>query len=316
MASQGFAWSDELNGYLRQKICALLMACMAVCYAARAEASITGSEPNNSPSKAFNLSTGLLLITDDLDGNVGRPDTLLGQYNPSFTVLGLVDDNGNPAPNHKGSQLLNVPLRTNGSAYFRVSGTGDNGFGGDHGESGRYSILYQVRDPQHNLVKTLPLEFEDVNPGMIDNIWLDPDPSKPDWTGYTVDVTINNIVGAGTGDSLDFWVFSGLQPGQGFTARITNSAFPALLARVNNSNVITMISNPNDPVATLTGFADAQGKVRLGVSAVGDTLFKGEHAQTGSYTLQVIPVPEPQTMVLAAMGLAAILAVRRRRRVR
>ena len=218
--------------------------------------------------------------------------------------------------NHKGSQLLNIPLRQNGSAYFRVSGTGDNGFTGNHSEAGRYSILYQIRDPLHNLVKTYPLEFEDVVPGMFDNIWIDPDNSKPDWTGYTVDVTINNIVGAGTGDSLDFWIFSGLLPGQAFTAKINTSTFGALLATVNSSNVLTAISNPNDPFATLTGFADGQGKVRLGVSAVGDTLFKGEHAATGTYTLQVIPVavPEPSSMALALMGGILTVAISRHRR--
>jgi hypothetical protein len=293
-----------------------LIALAALVVATRARASIIGSEPNNSPSKAFALPLGLLKLSDDLNGNVGRPDTLLGEFDPAFKILSLTDDNSNPTGNHKGSQLLGVPLRANGSAYFSVTGAGDNGFTGQHAQSGQYSILYQIRDAQHNLVKTLPVEFENVTPGMIDFIWLDPDPSKANWTGYTVDVTINNVVGPGTGDSLDFWTFSGLSPFQPFTAKITASTFPALTSLVNGSNAITKISDPNDPYATLTGTADASGKVKIGVSAVGDTLFKGEHAATGTYDLQVFPaaVPEPSSVVLAAMGAVACLALARRRR--
>ena len=288
-----------------------MVALAAAVGAARLEAGIIGSEPNNAPNHAFVLPVGQLVLSDDLNGNVGRPDTLLGEFDPQFKILSLVDDNGNPAPNHKGSQLLGVPLRANGSAYFSVTGTGDVNFTGNHTQSGQYSILYQIRDPQLNLVSTLPIEYENVTPGMLDYIWIDPNPSKPNWTGYTVDVTINNIVGPGTGDSLDWWVFSGLLPGQAFTAKITGSQFPALTALANSSNVITTISNPNDPFAMLTGTADAQGKVKIGVSAVGDTLFKGEHAEAGTYTLQVF-VPEPSGIALALMGAVGCLVWVRR----
>ena len=253
---------------------------------------------------------------DDLNGNVGRPDTLLGAYDPAFHTLSASDDNSSAAGNGTASELVGVPLRTNGSAYFRVTGKADTSFTGNHTQSGTYSVRYDLFDAHGVLFKTMPLEFENVAPGMVDNIWLDP-PSTPEpqRAGGTVNVTINNIVGPGTGDSLDFFLFSGLLPFQKFDAMVTGAEFPALLGLFNTQTRVLVSSN-SDVMPGLVGFADSQGRVLVGVSGKPDSLFKGAHAEVGDYTVEIIPVvvPEPSAGVLLIVGgaLAGFLARRRR----
>lgn len=268
----------------------------------RARASMV-FEPNNSPSKAAKVTPGLFVVDDDLNGNVGRPDTLLGLYDPAFRTLAGSDDNGSSIGNGTASKLVGVPLRSNGSAYFRVTGAADARFDGSHAQTGRYSVLYELFDAQHSLFKSLPLEFENVSPGMIDNLWLDPPATpEPQRSGGTVNVTINNIVGPGTGDSLDYFLLSGMLPGQAFTALISGAEFHPLLGLFNSS--YQLIRSNADDLPTLDGFADAQGRALIGVTGRGDNQFKGEHAQVGRYQLECIPkiVPEPTGAVLFCLG--------------
>ncbi len=280
------------------------------------DAAIVPSDGNNTPAKATKLSAGQLVVHDDLNGNVGRPDTLLGAYDPAFRTLSASDDNSSAAGNGTASKLVGVPLRTNGSAYFRVTGKEDAVFVGDHVRSGSYSVRYELFNAQGVLFKTMPLEFENVAPGMVDNVWLDP-PSiaEPQRAGGTVNVTINNIVGPGTGDSLDYFLFSGLLPNQKFDAMVIGADFPALLGLFNTQTRLLLSSN-SDIMPGLVGFADSQGRVLVGVSGKPDSLFKGEHAEVGDYTVEIIPVivPEPSAGVLLIAGgaLAGFWARRRR----
>jgi len=279
-------------------------------------AAIISTDGNNTPAKATKLAAGQLVVHDDLNGNVGRPDTLLGAYDPAFRALAASNDNSSPAGNGTASELVGMPLRSNGSAYFRVTGKEDSTFVGAHTQSGSYSIKYELFDSHGVLFKTLPLEYENVAPGMVDNIWLDP-PSTPEpqRAGGTVNVTINNVVGPGTGDSLDFFLFSGLLPNQRFDALVTGAEFPALLGLFNTQTRVLIASDSDDSPA-LVGFADSQGRVLVGVSGRPDSLFKGEHAEVGDYTVEIIPlvVPEPSTSVLLILGgaLAGFWARRRR----
>jgi hypothetical protein len=268
-------------------------------------------EVNNSPAKAFVLPLGQMIVDDDLNGNSGRPDTILAQFDPAYGTL-LAP--GSPAPgigNGGGSQLMNVPLRTNGSAYFSVTGAPDFVFEGDHTQFGKYSVTYKVYDPSHVLVKTV-IEYEWVTPGFIDNVWLNPDPSKPNWNGYTVDVVVNNVVGPGSGDSLDFFQFSGLAPNQPFVAQIVNPGFNSLIGWYNSSNVLLASGNP-----TVNGIADSMGRAKIGVTGQGDVDFAGAHAETGTYTLMVVAVPEPAAVVTLGIGTSLLCLfwnVRRLRR--
>jgi hypothetical protein len=286
---------------VRQKLLTALVATVAAASALPLCASSI-YEPNNAPNKAFALPAGQLVVNDDLNGNVGRPDTILGLYDPSYTILMDSDDDTSGFGNGHGSELLDVPLRPNGSAYFRVTGAPDATFVGAHSQLGKYSVTYKIRppvgEPMPEIVKT-----EWVMPGLLDNVWLNPDLSKPDWTGYTVDVRVNNVEGPGSGDSLDFFVFSGLGAAKPFMATLT-AEFQGKIGLYDDFNNLVATSQLIGGVQTISGFANALGKVKLGVTALVDTDFIGEHAEVGAYTLTV--VPEPAAGVLALSGAAAI----------
>lgn len=274
-------------------------------------------EPNNSPSKAYGLLAGTLMVTDDLNGNVARPATILGEYGPAYgapVVAPLQTSSSAPGVgNGYGSQLLGVPLYTNGSAYFSVTGAPDFGFAGAHTQFGKYSTTFDVYNPAHELVKT-HTELEWVTPGMIDYVWLDPDLSLADWTGYTVDVTVNNVVGPGSGDSLDYFLFSGLQPFIPFTAQLTDVEFDALIGLYDSGNSLVTLGTLVGGVPTLTGIADSMGRVKIGVTGLGDNAFQGAHAQTGIFTLVIVPVPEPDGGLMLVVGTALWCLMRKCRR--
>jgi hypothetical protein len=298
----------------------LLVLTIACAFGARLEAAPI-FEPNNTKATATLLNAGTLSVTDSLNGNVGRPNTLLGHYNASYSTLLGSNDNGSPLGNGFASQMLGVPLDANGGAYFRITGAPDTNFVGKvnglnaHTQSGQYYVQFDLYDSSGAFFKTLPLEFEKVDPGMVDNIWIDPPAVfEPQRVGGTVNVTIQNIVGPGTGDSLDFFWFSGLQPNQQFTATLT-ADFSARLGHFGGPNN-TLQQSSGDATPTITAMADAQGRALLAVTGMGDTGFGGVHAEGGNYTLSVAPylVPEPATITLAVAGLALLAAFRGKRR--
>jgi hypothetical protein len=281
---------------------------LGACVAARASSIY---EPNNLPSKAYALPSGQLVVSDDLNGTAGRPDTILGEYNMTYSTLLASADNTPGVGNGYGSELLGVPLLFNGAALFRVTGAPDLNFEGTasngtklHTQSGEYSVTYKVYNPAHQLVKTVT-QHDSVIPGMVDNLWLPPDNSIANWTGYTTDVVVNNVYGPGTGDSLDFFTFSGLAPNAPFTAKLTFAGFDALIGLYNGNTKIatgTLVGG----IPTLTGFADGTGRVKIGVTGAGDDNFTGAHLQVGAYTLQVIQVPEPAGAALFGAGAALV----------
>jgi hypothetical protein len=244
-----------------------------------------------------------MVVSDDLNGTAGRPLTLLAQYSPTYASQLAM---GSPLPgewNDGGSQLFDVPLAVNGMAFFRVTGAPDSSFAGTHTQNGKYSITYKVFNPADQLVKTVT-QLEWVTPGMVDNAWLPPDMSIPNWTGYTTDVVVNNVVGPGSGDSLDFFMFSGLAPGMPFTARLTSFEFDAMIG-LYSGNTLVATGTLVEGVPTLSGMADGTGKVKIGITGMGDASFVGAHTEVGQYTLEVFPIPEPSAGALLGGGAAA-----------
>ncbi len=292
-----------------------LLALMLSGVAARVEA-VSIYEPNNTVGTAAILPSGLLIVSDDLNGNAGRPNTLLGHYDPAYSTLHISDDNSSPLGNGFASQLVGVPLEPNGSAYFRVTGAPDTSFIGAHAQSGAYYVQFDLYDSSDVFFQTLSLEFETVTPGFVDNIWIDPPViPEPERNGGTVTVTVQNIVGPGSGDSVDFFLFSGLAPDQAFTALLSDLTFNARLGLFGGPSNL-LLDADQDGTPTIVGTADGLGRVLLAVTGADDEDFLGVHAETGSYTLMVIPVvvPEPSSVwLLAAGGLLLACAVRRRR---
>ncbi len=261
-------------------------------------------EPNNTPATATVLPSGQLVASDHLDGRPGRPNTLLGLFDPSLTVLQAVDDNSSPLGNGFASQLTGIPLRSDGSIHFKVTHASDTTFAGNHAQSGRYAYHLDVRDPNGQLVPgRSQWQNDEISPGNVDSIWLTPapHPTNPTWEGYTVDMTLNNVVGPGTGDALDFFVFTGLQPFEPFTATL-NGDFAALIAIYNAANARIATSNPLDAIPTLYGTADASGRVKIGVTGAADTNFTGAHVAAGQFTLQLAVEPGDRIDGAAALG--------------
>jgi hypothetical protein len=284
-----------------------LMACAVAALAGRALA----AEPNNTPATATQLPIGQMSVFDSLDGRAGRPDTLLGLFNPALTVLELSDDNSSPLGNNFASQLIGIPLRPDGSIYFKITGAPDGTFAGNHTQSGNYQYFLDVRDPNGNLVPSLSIsQIDELSPGARDSIWLDPspspDPGNPNWAGYTVDMTINNIVGPGTGDSRDFFVFNGLEPFQEFTATLT-ADFAAKMALFDSVNNLVTTSSLVNGLNQLTGTADFMGRVKIGVTGADDVNFTGAHVNFGQYGIVLTTVlPEPAGIAMLGLGLAAL----------
>jgi hypothetical protein len=257
-----------------------------------------------SGSPATTVLSGQLVVSGSLDGNVGRPDTFLQEFDPAYQHVLASDDNSSTIGNGLASELT-APLRTNGSAYFRVFGPSDSSAPFNWGPNnwGLYTYQFTVYDVHHNLIQTLPPQMENVWPGMVNNIWLDPS-SDPRRGGGTVTVTLNNVVGAGAGDSRNYYSFTGLQAGQPFTARIDAASFPGLIGLFDSNYNLTATSIPGSTTVTVAGHADPLGRVLIGVTGADDTQFTGQHAESGTYTIEVIPtaVPEPSSVVLLGLG--------------
>ncbi len=283
-----------------------MLALAVLCGAVRAWATPI-FEPNNTSATATILNPGTFVVNDSLDGTAGRPNTLLAHTDPIFSTRYEMDDNSSPLGNGFASQLVGIPLEPGGGAYFQVTGSPDVNFTGNQSQVGAYYVQFDLFKADGSFFKTLPLKYDSVEPNSIDNIWFNPPAVfEPERVGGTVTVTLQNIVGPGSGDSVDFFQFSGLLPNQQFSASLAANGFSPLLGQFGNVNNVLQSMGGANPV--LTGVADGQGKVLLAVTGAGDTQFIGQHIGVGTYSLVLspMPVPEPQGLVLAAVG--AVLA--------
>jgi hypothetical protein len=289
----------------------LAISSLAVLLALASTARATLFEPNNTPNKAVLLPAGQLVVVDSLSANVARPDPLLGEFDPTFHTILATNDNTQGVGDGHGSQLLGLPLLANGSAFFRVTGTGDTSFNGSHTQNGSYRADFTVYNSVHAVINQIS-QIEDVRAGMVDNLWINPSAAA---IGGSVDVTISNLPYPPTGDAMDFFWFSGLGANKPFTAQIDMAGFNPILGVFDSTFHLLALNANTLPV--LHGVADAQGRALIGVTGLGDNQFQGAHLQAGPYTLEVLPTPEPQGVALASIGaMLASLAVMRLRRMR
>ncbi len=291
------------------------LAAMVVLASSSVAVAVHGTEPNDEPAGATVVplppGANSVEIMDSLDGTAGRINTLLGHFDPTYSTLFAQDDDGSPAGDGTASALLQRPVESDGSFFVRVTGAGDSTFQGLHALSGAYRIRFDVHAAGGELLESTycPDSFggggsnclDSLEPTGMDNHWLNADPNR---IGGHVDVIIDNLVGAGTGDALDFWRFTGLPAGLPFRAEIVPSGFDSRLGLFQGEVDAGALGDPGSVFPSILGTVPGSGELVIGVTGEPDVDFLGEHAEAGNYALRVVVVPEPAAWALAGVGAA------------
>jgi hypothetical protein len=110
----------------------------------------------------------------------------------------------------------------------------------------------------------------------------------------------NTVDGELSFNSVDYFTFSGLDPGSLFTAQINSDVVDPLLGWLDDSGNILTINDDkadNSVLSLLTGKVPESGIVNFGVSGLRDIALAGNHFESGSYSLSLntIPFPTPST---------------------
>jgi hypothetical protein len=242
----------------------------------------TAAEPNEDFESATVLSSGVLLVSDEL---VQAPDTLLGIRNFLGAIVDF-DDDLSPAGNGKASGLEDVPTQ-DGSIRFAVTGWGDDDFVGNHSEAGEYKVFVQTYDSfgdEANLYS----QVASLQPGVVDEYSLFDEEA---FLG-TYDVYIDNLGHFNVYADIDYFTFTGLTPGATFTAKTLDPdsiGLDTLLGWYSDDGFL--IGSDNDGGAAglslLNGTVPANGRVTLAVTGTGDDAFVGDHIVRGSYDLML-----------------------------
>lgn len=237
------------------------------------------TEPNETFAERTILSPGVTLVEDELA--TSGPDTYLGTYR--FGSLYEWDDNSSPYGDGYASALYIQPF-DNGYMEFRVTGSGDFGFTGDHFESGSYVAYVSVYEG-NDLIDSLELEGT-LEPGEVDT-YTDFD---LDWLFADYDVAIDN---SGLGD-VDFVTFTGLTPGAPFSVETMDplgSGIDTYMGWFDDSGIELAFNDdfdyPNSLLSRIEGVVPLSGNLNVAVTGYGDELYEGSHSTTGTYELQL-----------------------------
>jgi hypothetical protein len=296
--------------FIRHRLLVGLVGLVSLSAVTRVQAGLL-YEPNNTASLAAPLPIGSLTASASLDPV--EPETILGEFDPAYHTL----LHTSPSATGAVTEWDGLPLLPNGSQYFRVSGIGDVNFTGDHTQTGKFMYEFKVYDAAHDLLQTILgsatiFAKTATNNGSVKNIWVNPPPAPAvgappsPQIGGSVDVIVTDLVTKG---DVDFYSFSGLQPGQSFTANINAAGFQPRLGLWTDPTT----RGPTVDGSILTAHADSSGHVLIGVTGQGDTNFTG--AQTapgqyaaGNYTLAITPTPTPEPAGIVLLGLGGMLA--------
>ncbi|QSJ20294.1 hypothetical protein JYQ62_17265 [Nostoc sp. UHCC 0702] len=109
-------------------------------------------------------------------------------------------------------------------------------------------------------------------------------------------LTTSNILSAAFGSvegqlengKVDFYNFSSFAPGNLFTVEVNSQSFDPLLGQLDNfGNILTINDDQSDSnvLPILTGQIPTSGSLNLAVSGLRDIYLRGDHFESGSYTL-------------------------------
>ncbi len=250
--------------------------------------SVVAEEPNETFAESTVLDPGVLSVTDDLSPGTGAaPNTFLGVFDEGgfdpFENFIADDDDNSTLGNGEASGLNEIVINPDGSLRFIVTGNGDFFFDGDHSESGGYKAFVEVRDGGGSLIDefsvngTLQAGIADQH-SFADNSWL----------GAEYNINLDNTVDGFTGGDVDFFTYTGLNPGSMFSAETSSvGTIDTLLGWYDDAGTLIAIDDDSGigPLSKLEGTIPASGQLTLAVTGSGDDTFVGEHAQQEVYDL-------------------------------
>jgi len=222
------------------------------------------------------------------------------------------------------SGLSDISVNPDGSIFLAVSGFPDVGFDGGHFQEGEYelSLVVELIDGTFtNFTESSTLVLNEVDQFSF---------SDPAFIGGTFTANIDNTVSdpdfEANLDLVDVWGFTGLIPGEEFSAEVSSSLgsnLDTILGQFNESgDVLQFDDDGGDGLfSLLTGTVPANGEIILAVAGFPtgglQNAFGGNlHREAGPYTLTVTTatvVPEPSSAMLLFLGLAARLGRLRKR---
>jgi hypothetical protein len=247
-----------------------------------------GNEPNEIFSESTVLAPGVLSINDALTALPAEfPDTVLVTLN-AFDQMQFFDDDDSIYGNGRASGLSGIEINPGGTINFLVSGYDDFEFVGSHEISGPFEVIVDVYDFLGDFVEQIR-ETRTLAPAAVEEFFFQGDAS---WNSGMYDVNIDNAVSLAEPSDIDFFTFTGLEPGESFLAEISQDVFTDLdtvLGWFDEAGVLLEVDDDDgfEHLSVIEGIVPANGTLTFAVSGFADYEFEGIHSQNGDYKLQV-----------------------------
>jgi hypothetical protein len=246
-------------------------------------------EPNEVFTAATVLAPGVRNVSDELTASL-PPDTVLGVRDllGQIDILTGVDDDSSPVGSGTASALSNVATNS-GAINFAVTGFPNYDFEGGHSVSGEYQVFVEVFDDFHEDPIASFEQVRTLEPDVIHEFSYFND----NWVLGTYNVYIDNTIGPSAVGDVDYFTFTGLTPGEGFTVETLAPMMPAADTYLGWFDAAGVLIGFNDDIgggnmlSSIAGTVPADGRLTFGVTGVGDDQFSGEHVQQYAYQLQL-----------------------------
>lgn len=267
---------------------ALATTYLTLCLALLVSGPIQAAEPNNTFAEATVLASGVLTVSDDLTpGESGfAPDTLLIALDQFGEIIDeTFDDDDSIFGDGTASGFTDVDVNPSGEIAFAITGFGDDFFEGDHEQEGGYETFVEVYSSLGSLVSEISFNAY-LDFGAVDEHHF----SDPLWDGGTYTVNIDNDIGGITDGDVDFFTFTGLTPGEAFSAEtVSGTSIDTFLGWYSDNG--TLLETDDDAglgfLSRIEDIVPASGKLTFAVTGHGDNGFVGAHSQEDIYDLQL-----------------------------